>query len=120
MVVLLACTSAPTPLSAPPPAPAPAQAPAPDRIDLARAAADRAVGWMASRSDDTSLELDVPIGLSAIAARLPSAEAAALDARLRPRLDREGDPRRRAYEPTARLPGPPPPAIGGGGEPNMN
>jgi hypothetical protein len=93
MVLFLACSSEP------------------DRVDLARSAATRAVGWMEAHADPTPRELDVPIGLSAIAARLPSPDAAALDGRLRPALDRPGDPRRRLYDPGARLPEPPPPAV---------
>jgi hypothetical protein len=81
-------------------------APGCERAEQARGALARAAGFVASAvaDPDLPLTLDVLIATRPIVTRW---RAPALDAAIRdlsPRLDRPGDPRRRLYDPAARLP----------------
>lgn len=98
-----------------PPEPAP-----PTREARAREAVEQALRWMEDHADEPRSKLDVAIGLSAVAALLPTPTAEGLRDRLVPVHDRSGDPRRRLYDPAHRLAEPPPASVGADGRPNPN
>lgn len=122
-VLLLACSSPPprAPVAAPEP-PAPAGPPwALDRPlpcapgcaldEQVRAAVAQGVAWLdrtaatpESRDPRLRLTLDVAIGLHGIGRVYRGEALDTLITRLGPELDRGGDPRRRAFDATARLP----------------
>lgn len=95
---------APAPASAPAPAPVPSPPPPPPSPEAL--AIDRAIGWLVHAYDDPDLplNLETPIALVPLAGRVHDPRLDALVARLLPLTDRPGDPRRRAYDPSARLP----------------
>jgi hypothetical protein len=98
---LLACSNDPRiPLDRPL-----ACAPGCERRERARVAVSRAVDWLAARAEQPDLpdSLDLLIATTAIDRRFRSPRLDALRAALA-KVDRPGDPRRRAFDPTARLP----------------
>lgn len=79
------------------------------REESARASVDRAVGWLATHTPDTDeLRVDLPIMYAEMLRVWRSERLASEQARMVAGLDSGTDPRRRAWDPTARLPDGPP------------